>query len=988
MPADNKNWVQDTNLLLRSMALDNSLDSRLVSGISLASRIIGLLTEEPVPETGVILGDSILTLPNSERFDAWFRGHPDFEGTKSAFTILDGTSPGVQAKFYWLKKKSNALIAGAVHFTPNWEDEPWSRNNNYKIGIDFFLSPDGSSLFIAVSNLGKLRVLELREKLTNTDIEILQKWLNVRQSVDLAEIHGVIWDSFKLQSVNAKFYQGIADLFNELQGHLVLNGLPAQDAKMFSSRLLGRLIFVWFLKQMGHTAEEQKYFESSGLDQGIYYQEKLEFLFFKVLNMPADSRSANLYSEIDNHTPYLNGGLFSPKPDDSIGQARTFPNEFFTRVYLHFENFNFTTDESTPDYEQVAIDPEMLGRVFESLLASQIESTGEQARKAKGAFYTPREVVAYMCKEAVRNYLHTAEDPHPKFVSSVDLLLDKSDQDWVNSGTNSLRDIPKEVRESILRRLVNLKSLDPACGSGAFPLGLLNLLVTLHTRLNQAADPYKVKLSILQNNIFGSDIEPMAIEISRLRSWLSLIVEKDGTSEIEPLPNLDFNFVCANSLVELQEADLYTDDSVQLGLEKLRKSYFSERDPLKKTDLQKKFKKILEPELFDERSNQLRSFNPFNSDFPADFFDPEVMFGVSDGFDLVIGNPPYIDYRKIPAGSKNAIKSYKVANHSKMINFYLYFFELGFNLLKKNGILAYISPQQYLIYENTKGLRDLIREMSIISLSDFARVKVFDAATYTFVSIISKTKSNTPGLYLDFDQMDNLALPIRTKDIANPISEPVSISEFSDLVGSIETSSHLKLSDLADIFCASSETVALSATPSGFRFLAASDIFRWRIAAKDVYVDSTKYSKNSAEKQGLGPIVYTSRMTTNIRACVAEPKVYLGGKVNVLVPKKQGLEHFIAAILNSALINFWYRQKFSMQHMQGNALPINTTELANIPISGDEDLWRAIGDLAAKSSQVEGQELSDLEQSLDELIFKLFGVVDKDVTSILQSLKT
>jgi hypothetical protein len=205
-------------------------------------------------------------------------------------------------------------------------------------------------------------------------------------------------------------------------------------------------------------------------------------------------------------------------------------------------------------------------------------------------------------------------------------------------------------------------------------------------------------------------------------------------------------------------------------------------------------------------------------------------------------------------------------------------------------------------------------------------------------------------------------------------------------VSFLESNAQLKLSDLADIFCASSETVALSANLSGLKFLAASDIFRWRIDAKEVFVDASKYSRKSAEKQSLVPIVYTSRMTTNIRACVSEPNVYLGGKVNVLVPKKPGLEHFIAAVLNSSVINFWYRQKYSMQHMQGNALPINTTELANIPISGNEDSWKVIGDIAAKASQVEGQELTELEQILDEHLFKLFGMAETDILAIRGSL--
>jgi hypothetical protein len=362
-------------------------------------------------------------------------------------------------------------MAGAVHFTPNWEDAEWSRNDNYKVGIDFFLSPDSKSFHVALSNYGKLRVLELNERLTNTDIEVLQKWHNLASTDNLEVLHSTIWDSFKLQSVNAKFYNGVADAFTELHDHLVKIGKPEKDAKMFASRLLGRLIFIWFVRKMNLITSNIEYFAPSGQEQGEYYSQNLERLFFRTLNTPIDRRSTEAGETIDLDTPYLNGGLFSPRHDDWVGEQLTFPEQFFTRLFEHFGNFNFTTDESTPEYEQVAIDPEMLGRVFESLLASQVEETGDQARKSKGTFYTPREIVSFMCKESVRSQLYiVASDERSK--GAVDRLLDTSDQEWAISASNNLREIPKDLQEKFWNSLRNLKTLDPACGSGAFPLGM------------------------------------------------------------------------------------------------------------------------------------------------------------------------------------------------------------------------------------------------------------------------------------------------------------------------------------------------------------------------------------------------------------------------------------------------------------------------------------------------------------------------------------
>jgi hypothetical protein len=702
----------------------------LENGILLAQLVLTLLTDETLPDASTVIGENVLDLPNSERFDAWFTGHPDFEGTKAIFQLVNGKNPAIEGKLYWLKKKSSSIVAGSVHFTPNWEDAEWSRNSNYKLGIDFFLSPNGTSLYIVLSNMGKIRILELTERLTNTDIEVLKNWTKIPVGSDMAVIHGCIWSSFQLQSVNAKFYNGVADLFQELQKHLVAFGKPDLDAKMFSSRILGRLIFIWFLRKMGLISEAEDYFSPSGIEQNIYYREKLEKLFFGVLNKPMEQRSSDIYSDLDSKTPYLNGGLFSPKLDDWEGELLSFPPEFFTRTFKHFEEFNFTTDESTPEYEQVAIDPEMLGRVFESLLATQIEATGELARKAKGAFYTPREIVSYMCKEAVRDYLHGFDDRHSKMRESVDLLLDKPDQEWAIAGTNSLRDIPKEVRTLILEALSNIKSIDPACGSGAFPLGLLSLLASLHQRLLPSQDMYKTKLSILQSNIFGSDIEPMAIEISRLRSWLSLIVEIPPGEAPDPLPNLDFNFVCANSLKLLQVADLFTDFEVEIKLASLRKDYFFESSPAGKAKIHDEYFHLTASDSDDIRNNQLKTFNPFDSEKVAEFFDSEVMFGLPSGFDIVLGNPPYVD-SELMAKILPEFRNYVKANYSTARgnwDLFIPFSERAIRLAKPGGVISFIVKNSLMDAPYAEEFRKFLSSLQIMELREFGGIKVFESA--------------------------------------------------------------------------------------------------------------------------------------------------------------------------------------------------------------------------------------------------------------------
>ena len=338
----------------------------------------------------------------------------------------------------------------------------------------------------------------------------------------------------------------------DLVQHLSHEGRNTEDAKLFASRLHGRLLFVWFLRKKGIISDRPDYFNIHSLSSTEYYQKCLTLLFFECLNTVVSERR-----HADRETPYLNGGLFDPKSDKDIEMydTVTFPEGFFERLYEHFDGFNFTTDESTPEYQQCIIDPEMLGQIFENLLATQIEETGERARKAKGAFYTPREIVSYMCRESLRQYLYGHIQRH----ESVDRLLDTPVSEWINAGTNSRRDnFTPEEGKALTAALENLTVLDPACGSGAFPIGMLQTMIQCYERLGKR-DLYDIKHSIIQKNLYGVDIIQMAVEIARLRAWLSLVIDQEMDRSkpnmgIIPLPNLDFKFKCADSLIPPKEA--------------------------------------------------------------------------------------------------------------------------------------------------------------------------------------------------------------------------------------------------------------------------------------------------------------------------------------------------------------------------------------------------------------------------------------------------
>ena len=757
-------FIVDVNRLLAK--LDESGD--LNTGIEVANQVVRLLGTHDTKEADLVVDEHVLQLPNAERYDRWFHNHPWMGGERAAFELTDARDIPIQAKFYWIQKRSRQFIAGSVHFTENWEDADYTHNDNFKVGIDFFLAPNGRSVIVALSNRGNIRVVELQHKLNNTQVDIFTKWRDAFQISSTEALHTTLWESFKLQSVNKDFYTGVANSFTELLQHLKSIGRDEEDAKLFASRLLGRLLFVWFLRKKDIIDESLGYFDASSDTATNYYKRSLERLFFNTLNTPIDDRDEfkkelqkSLFPEsdnepqaklfqVDNKTPYLNGGLFEPHDNDWYRDSSlTFPAGFFTNLYNHFDQFNFTTDESSPEYEQVAIDPEMLGRVFESLLATQVDETGQQARKAKGAFYTPREIVSYMCRESLRNYLYGAKEDDERYKKAVDELLDRSDHEWAGAGTNSRRDaVPKEYRTVIVDALDTVTVLDPACGSGAFPMGMLQLLIKTYERLEGRFDPYKTKLQIVQNNIFGVDIEPMAVEISRLRAWLSLIVDEDDSRDVAPLPNLDFKFVCANSLIPLDEskADLFNDPELHKQLAEIRQTYFNARKPHTKKAAQQKYYKLAGSNtgLFDNlRTRQLKSFDPFINSLPAEFFNADQMFGIEKGFDVVIGNPPYVEHKKLKNISKQLREHYDVYTGSSDLS--VYFFEFAYRNLKESGVLAYINTNKFFNTEYGKKLREYILNKEVLKLINFEQVPVFENVLVSSCVIISSNAQSASG---------------------------------------------------------------------------------------------------------------------------------------------------------------------------------------------------------------------------------------------------
>ncbi len=450
-----------------------------------------------------------------------------------------------------------------------------------------------------------------------------------------------------------------------------------------------------------------------------------------------------------------------------------------------FNSYKFTITENTPIEEEIALDPELLGKVFENLLAAYNPETNTTARKQTGSFYTPREIVDYMVDEAL------IADLESKLLS-----LSKGDT-GINQRLRHLFAYHHESHqfndaevERLIAAIDNLKILDPACGSGAFPMGILHKLVFILSKLDphnfrwkekqiakaseipdstirekviedieQAFErnqlDYGRKLYLIENCIYGVDIQPIAVQISKLRCFISLIVDQniDDNQEnrgIRPLPNLETKFVAANALIGIKGAGDFTlrdprIEEKERELAEVRRNYFIARTPKTKAkyreldhQIRNQISEILKNGGFPSQSaEKLASWNPYDQNSFADFFDSEWMFGINHGFDIVLGNPPYVRQEQIKEFKPIFKNQYDC--YTGVADLYVYFYEQGLKLLKNKGILCYISSNKYFRSGYGEKLRKfLANESTIYQLIDFGDAPIFTAIAYPSIIIASK----------------------------------------------------------------------------------------------------------------------------------------------------------------------------------------------------------------------------------------------------------
>lgn len=406
-----------------------------------------------------------------------------------------------------------------------------------------------------------------------------------------------IEEAFNIEKVTQEFFDEYYELFKKLRNSL--KGIINKDSKVkkefedkkisksdFAKKLMGQIVFIYFLQKKGWLGVEKgktwgtgpRDFIRSLFDKKIvnyenFYDDILEPLFYEALS--GRDRDNFYYSRFNCRIPFLNGGLFDTiNGYDWVETNITIDDKIFFDIFETFDTYNFTVKEDEPLDKEVAIDPEMLGRVFENLL--EVED-----RKLKGAFYTPREVVHYMCQKSLINYLDTNLDIPKEDIEHFILLAD-STLDSVIRVQEQIKkykkaydeyNLPEAIKENIQEideLLKNVKIVDPAVGSGAFPVGMMNEIVKIRSIFalinNQKISHYNLKKETIKNSLYGVDIDSSAVDITKLRFWLSLIVDETNIENIKPLPNLDHIIMCGNSLLEEFEGNkLFNEKLVSVG---------------------------------------------------------------------------------------------------------------------------------------------------------------------------------------------------------------------------------------------------------------------------------------------------------------------------------------------------------------------------------------------------------------------------------------
>ncbi|QQS51122.1 MAG: Eco57I restriction-modification methylase domain-containing protein [Bacteroidota bacterium] len=788
---------------------------------------------------------------------------------------------------------------------------------------------------------------------------------------------------------------------------------PIRD---FVKKLLGRIVFLYFVQKKGWLgANDINYtdglgdfikllFNKSG-GNDTFYSTWLTVLFFDTLNKERANDDFKMPDGKTVKVPFLNGGLFDKEEFDE--HLLTFKSTLFhhpdfedtiltekskgnARGFLDFLNaFNFTVYEDSPDDHTVAVDPEMLGHIFENLL---------EDNKDKGAFYTPKEIVHYMCQESLTEYLCT----------TLQIKDEVAEREAVNQLLKNkiVDDVLKPEITELEKALDNVKICDPAIGSGAFPMGLLQEIFSIKELIayetGKEWKPAETKLNIIQNSIYGVDIEKGAVDIARLRFWLSLVVDEEKP---KPLPNLDYKIVVGDSLISkfdgeiveinwerkssVGKADEYVKNVQRLLVEVAdkQKKYFNPNNKNKKklqteirnlkiellinqlsfnkelyigktvqkggfmptaADIKHNTERELQINGFDNLITKLKNLlknpdEPFNHfDWKLDF--PEVLnpylVNGNGGFDIVIGNPPFVFSRENISNEEKVIYKNHYSLTQFKINLYILFIEKGYKLLKNEiGVLFYITPNNWLTLDTNSDLRKFILSdtKNICILQNYANVFESASVDTVIIGFINSKTGTDLVRYLEWEDKIPVIKSINPAkyylDSSKHIISGISLNIETDFILNIGGT---ELQNICDVkngvqaytvgegtpICTEkmkNERVYHNSTPKDktwVKYLDGVDVSRYSLGWSGQYI---KYGRNLSRPREVD-LFYGDRLLVRqipsplpycINACYTNEHTINDNNSMIvkLIDNTYKLK-YILGVLNSSLISKWFAVKF------------------------------------------------------------------------------
>lgn len=724
------------------------------------------------------------------------RKNPSIEDIEEAFSVEEVTKDffkDYREKYLKLKEylESNGEFieeSEKLGFEVNKFAEQFAKKLMGQLAFLYFLQKKGwLGVRIVPKEITKEELVEIYKPLDKAHKDVLEKaYENLGDNK--YEIRSELLASDEFSDHDAEL---LSDIFIE---HSKYNRAWGTGSKRFIRKIL------W------------KHCESSGKN---FFDDYLEPFFYGALNK---KRKNQYFKSFNSKVPFLNGGLFEPLEGYHWRDTNfEIPNEFFSNgdeakkdgdgILDIFDRYNFTIKEDEPLEKEVAVDPEMLGKIFEELL-------DVSDRKSKGAFYTPREIVHYMCQESLTNYLvNEVKVPYEdikEFILYGDIIKDSD---------NSRESMQKEeyaIKPSVFEKIVeidraldNVRVADPAVGSGAFPLGMLNEITRAKNNITEyivkkdgegalgrrygaeairkAREPYALKLNAIKNSLFAVDIEPSAVDITKLRLWLSVVVDQEIEDELEgphQLPNLDMNIHVGNSLIDEYEGIKLFDESIlkkeraesgaskgnqdiamQLNLIidqsdqmledmfELQNRYFDEDSEGKKRELKEKIENI-QRDLIRYKLNRegnaegLKKYDESQKEKTKPYFIWELefakVFQEKGGFDIVIGNPPYVGEK----GNKEIFRPIAKTEFGKKyyqgkMDLFYFFFHKGINSLNCKGVLSFITTNYFVTASGAKKLREDFKErVDLIKLINFNELKIFESALgqHNMITILTREK--------------------------------------------------------------------------------------------------------------------------------------------------------------------------------------------------------------------------------------------------------